>query len=322
MISAFSDWLVFSILNVPQNSKLGGALHFFVYDSLKIILLLLFMTILMGFVNSYFPTAKIRAFLSSRKWYGADHLFASLFGAITPFCSCSSIPLFIGFLKGGIPLGVTLSFLITSPLVNEVAVAMFVGLFGWKVTLLYTGAGILTGALVGAILGRMHLEKHVEDWVWKSPQIPTAKNDSTSASHLTLRQRAPAIIREALDITGGIIPYVLIGIGMGAAIHGFVPTGYFEHWITKDNPLAVPVAVLLGVPMYANATSVIPILQALVAKGVPIGTALAFSMAVGGLSLPEAALLRKVMKPKLIFQFFASVTAAIILLGYLFNIIL
>jgi hypothetical protein len=321
MIKNFADWLIFSVVGLLPGSKLGEALNFFVYDTIKIMSLLFVMTVAMGFVNSYFPVEKVKAFLTKRNWYGLDHLLASIFGAITPFCSCSSIPLFMGFLKGGIPLGVTLSFLITSPLVNEVAIAIFIGIFGWKITLIYAGSGILMGAIVGWILGKLKLEPYVEDWVQKAISQQTSNQENGITEKLLFKERIRSVIKEALEIIKGVLPYLFIGIGLGAAIHGFIPTGYFEHWITKDNPFAVPVAVILGVPMYANATGIIPILQALVSKGIPLGTALAFSMAVVGLSLPEATLLRKVMKPRLIAWFFASVTLSIILLGYLFNLV-
>lgn len=322
MIKQFADWLIFSIMGQAPGSKLGEALNFFVYDTIKIIFLLFVMTVAMGLVNSYFPVEKVKSFLTKRKWYGLDHFLASIFGAITPFCSCSSIPLFIGFLKGGIPLGVTLSFLITSPLVNEVAIAIFIGIFGWKVTLIYAVSGILVGTFVGWFLGKMKLEPYIEDWVKKAITQQSISSEDSALAKPTFKSRIHLVAKEALGIIKGILPYLFIGIGLGAAIHGFIPTGYFEQWITKDNPLAVPLAVILGVPMYANATGIIPILQALVSKGIPLGTALAFSMAVVGLSLPEATLLRKVMKPKLIAWFFTSVTISIILLGYLFNLIL
>jgi uncharacterized membrane protein YraQ (UPF0718 family) len=320
VIDSFASWLLFAQLGFDPKSKAGESLHFFIYDSIKILLLLLLMTFLMGIVNSYFPVEKVKKFLTKRNWYGVDHLLASLFGAITPFCSCSSIPLFMGFLKGGIPLGVTLSFLITSPLVNEVAVALFIGIFGIKVTLIYTISGILLGAIVGFVLGKMNLERFLEDWVTDSLQNKS-QIDGIPEVKLSFINRLPAILKEALNITVGIIPYLILGIGIGALIHGFIPTGYFEAYITKENPFAVPIAVLIGVPMYANATSVIPIIQALVEKGIPLGTALAFSMAVVGLSLPEATLLKKVMKTKLILIYFGSVSLSIIFLGYFYNYI-
>lgn len=322
MIKNFADWFIFEIIGFAPGTRLGEALNFFVYDTIKIIFLLFLMTVIMGFINSYFPVEKVKDFLTKRKWYGLDHLVASVFGALTPFCSCSSIPLFIGFLKGGIPLGVTLSFLITSPLVNEVAIAIFIGIFGWKVTLIYVVSGILIGTIVGWILSKMKLEQYIEDWARKSLENKINQSINIEQENPSFGKRMKPVVKEAMGIIRGILPYLLLGIGLGAAIHGFVPTGYFETWITKDNPLAVPLAVILGVPMYANATGVIPILQALVAKGIPLGTALAFSMAVVGLSIPEATLLRKVMKPKLIAWFFGSVTISIIILGYLFNLIL
>jgi uncharacterized membrane protein YraQ (UPF0718 family) len=322
MIKQFADWLIFSVANLSPGSRLGEALNFFVYDTIKIIFLLFIMTVLMGMVNSYFPVEKVRSFLTKRNWYGLDHLLASIFGAITPFCSCSSIPLFMGFLKGGIPLGVTLSFLITSPLVNEVAIAIFIGIFGWKITLIYAASGILVGSVVGWLLGRLKLEPYVEDWVQQAISQQSETSDEADSVKANFRSRIRPVVKEALGIIRGILPYLFIGIGLGAAIHGFIPTGYFDQWMTKDNLFAVPIAVILGVPMYANATGIIPILQALVSKGIPLGTALAFSMAVVGLSLPEATLLRKVMKPRLIIWFFVSVTTSIILLGYMFNLFL
>ncbi|MFN7021569.1 MAG: permease [Phycisphaerales bacterium] len=315
MIHEFASWLVYHIIGMDPASHWGRSVHFFVYDTIKITLLLLAMTFLMGVVNSYMPVEKVRARLASRRWFGLDHLMAAVFGAITPFCSCSSIPLFIGFVRGGIPLGVTFSFLITSPLVNEAAVAVFIGVFGWRTTLLYCVAGITVGTIVGGVLGRLRLERHVEDWVWNSK---VAAGDAPM-EHRTFRDRLPGIVREALATTKKVMPYVLVGIAIGAAMHGFVPAGYFERYISRDNPLAVPAAVVLGVPMYANATGVIPVIEQLVEKGIPLGTALAFMMAVVGLSIPEGLLLRRVLKPRLIIIFFASVSMAIAALGYFFN---
>lgn len=318
MIHDLATWIVFSLMGMEPSSRFGQAIHFFVYDTIKIVLLLLAMTSVMGLVNSYMPVEKVRAWLASRKWYGGDHLLAAIFGAVTPFCSCSSIPLFIGFVRGGIPLGVTFSFLITSPLVNEAAVAVFVGVFGWRTTLIYCAAGIAVGTVVGGILGRMKLEKHVEAWVW---QVQAGTVDDLDGKR-SFSQRVPGVIREALATTKKVLPYVLVGIAIGAAMHGFVPANYFEQYVGKDNPFAVPVAVILGVPMYANATSVIPVIEQLVAKGIALGTALAFMMAVVGLSIPEGLLLRRVLRPRLITIYFGSVALAIIALGYFFNAVL
>lgn len=275
----------------------------------------------MGIVNSYFPVEKIRNFLSRNKLYGLEYFLASTFGAITPFCSCSSVPLFIGFVKGGIPLGVTFAFLITSPLVNEVALAMFVGMFGLKATVIYAASGIILGMLGGMVLGRLKLEKHLTPWV-QTILANAHKEEELANERKNLAKRMPAILREALGIIKSVFWYIIIGIGIGAAMHGFIPTGFFEQYISKDNPLAVPLAVILGVPMYSNAAGVLPIIQVFVAKGIPIGTAIAFMMAVVGLSIPEATLLKKVMTWKLIAIFFAVVTICIIISGYLFNIIL
>ena len=269
----------------------------------------------MAILRHYLPIEKLRNFLASRKWYGADYLLASIFGAITPFCSCSSIPLFIGFLKAGIPLGVTLSFLITSPLVNQVAVVLFAGLFGWKITIFYVISSIMLGVVGGFILGKLKLEKYVVDYVWQIKcQKAETKNQKEKVAVLIRK-----FWREGFDLTKKIAPYVFLGIAVGAAIHGFVPAGFFEKYITAENLFAVPLATILAVPMYANAVGVIPIMQSLVEKGIPLGTALAFIMAVVGLSLPEALILKRVMKIKLLAYFFGITTINIIIIGYLFN---
>lgn len=320
-IQKFSDWLIYNGLNITKETKLGESLNFFVYDTLKILFLLFLITSVMGVVNSYFPIEKIRNFLSRKKLYGLEYFIASTFGALTPFCSCSSVPLFIGFVKGGIPLGVTFAFLITSPLVNEVAIAMFVGMFGLKATMIYVCSGILLGIIGGYVLGLFKLEKYLSLWV----QNLLAKAEKESVRYdenEKFVKRLPNIFKEALAIIKNVFWYIIIGIGIGAIMHGYIPTGFFEQYISKDNIFAVPLAVILGMPMYSNAAGVIPIIQVLVQKGIPIGTAIAFMMAVVGLSLPEATLLKKVMTWKLIAIFFGVITFFIILSGYLFNIIL
>lgn len=313
-----ANWLTFEVFRLTAHSHLGESVSFFIYDVLKIVLLLLVINYFMAIIRHYLPIEKLRDFLASRKWYGADHLLASLFGTITPFCSCSSIPLFIGFLKAGIPLGVTFSFLITSPLVNEAALVLFVGLFGWKITLWYVFAGVFLGVLGGFILEKLKLEKYVADYVWK---IEAQKYQAIEKNETKI-VLAKKFWLEGWQITKKILPYALAGIALGAAIHGFVPTGFLEKYITKDNLFAVPIAVILAVPMYANATSVIPIMQALVEKGIPLGTALAFMMAVVGISLPEALILKKVMKIQLLFYFFTITAVSIMLIGYAFNLFL
>lgn len=319
MIQQMADWLTYDQLGLDAASHLGSALNFFIYDTVKIILLLFAISSLMGVVNAYFPIERLRNYLMTHKLYGMQYLLASIFGAITPFCSCSSIPLFIGFVKGGIPLGVTFAFLITSPLVNEVAVAMFLGSFGLKVTVVYVVSGILLGMVGGILLGRMRLEPLLSDWVKQIQAQSTKQIEVWDLEHVSFTRRLPVILREAWSIVRNVLIYVIIGIGIGAMMHGYVPEGFFEHYMARDNWFAVPLAVVFAVPMYANAAGIVPIIEVFVAKGIPLGTAIAFMMAIVGLSLPEATLLKKVMTWRLIGIFFGTITLFIILLGYLFN---
>ena len=322
MIQHFADWLVYSIIGLDGTTALGGAVNFFVYDSIKILILLFLISSIMGIVNAYFPIERLRNYLVSHRLYGLQYLLASVFGAITPFCSCSSIPLFIGFVKGGIPLGVTLAFLITSPLVNEVAVAMFLGSFGVQATVIYVVSGILLDCIGGIVLGRMHLEPYLSDWVKQVQAQSEQQTEQWEKDNTTFFQRLPTIVSDAWQIVRSVLLYVLIGIGIGAFMHGFVPEGFFEQYMSRDNWYAVPLSVVLAVPMYANAAGIVPVIEVFVAKGIPLGTAIAFMMAVVGLSLPEATLLKKVMTWRLISIFFSTVTLFIILSGYLFNILL
>lgn len=321
-IQSFADWFIYSVLGIAAASKWGDALHFFVYDTIKIFILLAGITLLMGSINSYFPIEKVRHFLTKRNWYGLDYFVASFFGTITPFCSCSSVPLFIGFVKGGIPLGVTLAFLISSPLVDAVTIAIFYGMFGLKTTLIYVISGILLSMIAGYVLGKMKLEPMLTDWVkqlLKNKQVQQAYQPEVP---LTFFQRVPAIVKEAFDIVKGVALYILIGIAIGGLMHGYIPTGFFEAYISKENALAVPIAVVVGVPMYSNTAGILPIMQVLVEKGIPLGTVIAFSMSVVALSIPEGLLLKKVMSTKMLLIFFAVVTTCIIISGYLFNLIL
>lgn len=322
MIQEFADWLVYGLFGLSAQTQAGAAVNFFFYDTIKILILLFFISSLMGVVNAYFPIDRLRNFLTNRKLYGFQYLFAALFGAITPFCSCSSIPLFIGFVKGGIPLGVTFSFLITSPLVNEVAVAMFLGAFGIKATLIYTISGVLLGTIGGFILEKFKLERFLSDWVKKIQALSAQESAEWEAEHIPFLKRLPTIVKDAWKIVRGVLIYVIIGIGIGAVMHGFVPEGFFETYLAKEHWYSVPLAVILAVPMYANAAGIVPVIQVFVAKGVPLGTAIAFMMGVIGLSLPEATLLKKVMTWKLIGIFFGTVALFIILSGYIFNMIL
>ena len=320
-IQHFADWLIYTVFSIGAETQLGTALNFFVYDTLKILILLFVIVFLMGIVNAYLPVEKLRDYLQRKKIYGLEYFFASTFGAITPFCSCSSVPLFIGFVQGGIPLGVTFSFLITSPLVNEVAIAMFIGMFGLKATVIYVTSGILLGTAGGWLLGKFNLEPLLSDWVKKIMENKMQQG-KLEEEILTFRQRLPGITRGAWDIVKGVVVYVIIGIAIGAAMHGYVPENFFGKYLGGGQWWTVPLAVLVGVPMYANAAGVVPVIQVFVAKGVPLGTAIAFMMATVGLSIPEATLLKKVMTMKLIAIYFGVVTLFIIISGFLFNLIL
>jgi uncharacterized membrane protein YraQ (UPF0718 family) len=316
-IELLADWITYTILNLSQNTLLANSVHFFIYDTLKILILLILVTHLMSIIRYYLPLNKFKRFITSRKFYGADYLLSSGFGAITPFCSCSSIPLFIGFVQAGIPIGVIFAFLITSPLINEVAIALFIGLFGWKITIFYVLAGIIIGMVGGYILQKLKMEKYLISLEEKKKKCCCCKGKKPNKKQIILN-----ISKDAFKIVKKVMPYVIIGVAIGAVIHGYVPANFFESYLQKAGIFGVPLAVVLAVPLYSNASGVIPIIQALVAKGVPIGTALAFMMAVVGLSLPEAMILKKVLKIQLLFAFFGIVTVGIILIGYLFNIFL
>lgn len=321
-IQYFADWLIYSVISIDPETHLGEALNFFVYDTLKILVLLFLITFFMGIINSYFPIERLRNFLSRNKLYGLEYFLASVFGAVTPFCSCSSVPLFIGFVQGGIPLGVTFSFLITSPLVNEVALALFIGMFGWKITLIYAATGILLGTFGGWVLGKLKLQNYLSDWVNQLLQNAQREIEKYNEEVQTLLQRLPGIVIGAWDILKSVALYVVVGIAIGAIMHGYIPENFIQQYLSGGSWWAIPLAVILAVPMYANAAGIVPVIQVLVAKGVPIGTAIAFMMGTVGLSLPEATLLKKVMTLPLILIFFGVVTLFIMLSGFLFNFIL
>jgi uncharacterized membrane protein YraQ (UPF0718 family) len=315
MLKEFADWLVFSKIGLIPGSRAGEALDFFIYDTLKIFLLLTTIIYVLEIIRSSFPPEKTKRLLSRKREY-VGNVLAALLGIVTPFCSCSAVPLFIGFVESGVPLGVTFSFLISSPMVNEVALIMLWGLFGWKIALIYIGTGLLVAIVSGIIIGKLKMEKYVQDYVWEM-QVGSA-----DITVLTFREKLAYARDYTQDLLKKIWPYVVIGVGLGAFIHGYVPQDFLLRWAGRDNPFAVPVAVALGVPLYSNAAGVIPIVHALMEKGMAIGTVLAFMMAVTALSLPEAIILKNVLKNRLLFTFFGIVAVAIICVGYLFNAIL
>lgn len=322
MIQQFADWLVYGIMGIDAATPLGIAVNFFFYDTIKIIILLFSISFVMGVINAYFPIERLQRYLTTHKLYGLDYLLAALFGGITPFCSCSSVPLFIGFVKGGIPLGVTLTFLIASPLVSEVAIAMFLGSFGVKATLVYVVSGTVLSMVAGYILSKMRLERYLSDWVKQAQMQSTAQSEQWEVERTPFLQRLPTITRESWGIVRGVLLYIIIGIGIGAAMHGYVPEGFFEQYLSAQHWWGVPLAVILAVPVYANPASVVPVIEVFVSKGIPLGTAIAFMMAIIGLSIPEATMLKKVMTWRLIGIFFGVITLLIIASGYLFNWVL
>ena len=315
-LSPASEALV-AAFPVDHASHLGGALQFFLYDTPKVLLLLTGVVFVMGMVNSYFTPERTRALLAGRT-EGVANVMAASLGIVTPFCSCSAVPLFIGFVQAGVPLGVTFSFLISAPMVNEVALTLLFGMFGWKVALLYLGMGLSVAIVAGWIIGRLRMESYLEDWVRDMPKM-SAQFDDTG---LTLADRIQGGFSAVREIVGKVWPYILAGIAIGAGIHGYVPEDFMASFMGKDAWWSVPLAVLIGVPMYTNAAGVIPIVQALLAKGAALGTVLAFMMSVIALSLPEMVILRKVLKLRPIATFTGVVAAGILLVGYVFNAVL
>jgi uncharacterized protein len=304
-------------LPVDRNGALGGALQFFFYDTPKVLLLLTAVVFVMGMINSYFTPERTRALLAG-KTVGVANVMAAGLGIVTPFCSCSAVPLFIGFVQAGVPLGVTFSFLISAPMVNEVALALLFGLFGWKIALLYMGLGLTVAVVAGWVIGRLRMEAHLEDWVRDMPRVQALAGGEA----FTLVERIEGGFASVREIVGKVWPYILAGIAIGAAIHGWVPEDFMASIMGKEAWWSVPLAVLLGVPMYTNAAGIIPIVQALLAKGAALGTVLAFMMSVIALSLPEMIILRKVLKPRLIATFAGVVATGILIVGYVFNAML
>jgi uncharacterized membrane protein YraQ (UPF0718 family) len=315
LIQPLSNWLAYTAFRLPQG-RLGESIAFFLYDVPKILLLLSGMIFLISLARTFFSPERTRALLGGKR-EGVGNVLAALLGVVTPFCSCSAVPLFIGFVESGIPLGVTFSFLIATPIVNEVAIVLLLALFGWKIAGLYILSGLVIAILAGFIIGRLKLERHVEDFVWKIHQ-----QGSVEEAKLTWPVRFERAWGSVKEILRKVWLYVVVAIAIGAAIHGYVPESALAGIMGKQAWWSVPVAVLLAIPLYSNAAGMIPIVGALIEKGASLGTALAFMMSVVGLSLPEAIILRRVLKPRLLAVFFGTVALAIILTGYLFNWIL
>ncbi len=316
MFSGLSQYIVYDLLRLPQNSKLAAALDFFLYDTAKIFILLAVIIFAISFIRSFFPPERTRNILSHKKQF-IGNVLAALLGVVTPFCSCSAVPLFIGFVEGGVPLGVTFSFLISSPMVNEVAIVLLWGLFGWKITAIYIGTGLLVAISGGFIIGKLKLERWVEEYVYN---MHLGGTEATFAQ--TFRERVDYAKLNTTEILGKIWPFVIVAIAIGGFIHSYVPEDFLVRYAGKGNWFAVPIAVLVGIPLYSNAAGVIPIVYALMSKGLTLGTTLAFMMAVTALSLPEMIILRKVLKVKLLAVFVGIMTVTIMAVGYLFNAIM
>lgn len=311
LLEDFGYWIASS---TGFHGQAAEALSFFVYDTIKVILLLMFMVFLVSMIRTYVTRERIKKWLGGRK-EGIGNVLAALLGIPTPFCSCSAVPIFIGFLESGVPLGITFSFLIASPMINEIAIALLLGMFGWQITVLYIVSGLIISIIGGIIIGRLGLEKEVESFVLKM-RIKSTKKKTT------WRERIDYSKNQTLFITKKVLPYIAVAIAVGAVIHGFVPMGFLSEIAGRDNPLAVPIAVLIGIPLYSNAAGTIPIIEALISKGMATGTALAFMMSITALSLPEMIILRKVLKPKLMAIFIIIIALSLIATGLLFNFII
>jgi len=312
-----SKWITYKLLPIQGGSHLGSSVEFFFYDTPKVMMLLFLVVFGVGIIRSFFTPEKTRAFLSGKSEF-AGNIFAALLGILTPFCSCSAVPLFIGFVTAGVPLGVTFSFLIAAPMVNEIALGLLYGLLGWKVAAIYLGTGLFIAISAGWVIGRLKLENHIEDWVTQA----NATNLTLEEEKLTWNDRIIYGWDAVKEIIGRVWIYVILGIAVGAGIHGFVPEGVMASIMGKGSWWSVPLSVVIGIPMYSNAAGVIPVVEALLGKGAALGSVLAFMMSVIALSLPEMVILRKVLKPKLIAIFVGVVASGILFVGYLFNMIL
>ena len=320
-IQLFANLATYQWFGLGRESYLGSAFNFFIYDTIKIGLLLVVINYVMAITRYYFPMEKVRDLLTKRRWFGLDYLFAAALGVITPFCSCSSIPLFIGFVGAGIPLGVTFAFLISSPLVNESSLYLFPAMFGMKVTIIYNIVGMTIAILGGMLIQKLGVEKYIKPELlkFKSRNQVEAENGGNS---LVWKKLIPYFWKDGMVITKTVFPYVILGVSIGALIHGFVPASLVAKYLSNRAWYAVPIATMLGAPLYANSVSVIPVMEALVSKGVPLGTALAFMTAIVTVSIPESMILKKVMKWQLLAMFFGITIVGIMIMGYIFNAIL
>jgi uncharacterized protein len=315
-LQVLADWLSYSALHLPKEGILGESVNFFIYDVLKIFILLC--VIIFGFavIRSFLPPEKIKKVLST-KYEIFGNVLASVIGIFTPFCSCSAVPLFIGFVESGVPLGVTFSYLIAAPMINEVAAVLLLGLFGWKIAAIYVVSGVIISIVVGYVIGKMKLEHLVQDYVWK-----IKSNNAVKPEKWTWKERVRLAYEDTAGIIKNVFPWVILGVALGAFIHGYAPENLLAGVAGKSNWFAVPIAVAIGVPLYSNAAGMIPVVKSLIEKGLPVGTSLAFMMAVTALSLPEMIILRKVLKPKLLALYFGIVALGIIFTGYLFNFLI
>ncbi len=317
-LQSITDWIVYDLVNLPRDSHLTSAINFFIFEVPKVMLLLILIVFAVGIIRSYFSPERTRKMLGGKKLF-AGNVLASMLGIVTPFCSCSAIPLFLGFVESGVPLGVTFSFLIAAPMINEVAVVLLFGLFGWETALIYMSTGLIIAMISGYIISRLKLEKYVEGWVYQIKADHLEKEETQTAKPFA--QRIIAGLDAVKEIVGKVWIYIILGIAVGAGIHGYVPENFMAALMGKSAWWSVPIAVIIGVPMYSNAAGIIPIVQALLEKGAALGTVLAFMMSVIGLSLPEVIILKKVLKLRLIIVFVGIVAAGIIIVGYLFNLI-
>ena len=315
MLQRFADFVSYDVFNLTPQTRLGGAINFFIYDTIKILLMLALIIFAVSIIRSFFPPERTKKILSRKREF-VGNISAALLGIVTPFCSCSAVPVFIGFVESGVPLGVTFSFLISSPMVNEVALVMLWGLFGWKIAAIYIATGVTVAIVAGIVIGKLKLEHLVEEYVYN------IKMTEAELAELSWRDRVEYAWSYVIDILKKVWLYVVIGIAIGGFIHGYAPEDFLVKYAGRDNLLAVPLAVLIGVPLYSNAAGTIPIVNALMEKGMALGTVLAFMMAVTALSLPEMIILRKVLKPKLIAIFVGIMAFTIIMVGYLFNAIM